>query len=46
MNNNKKPSVLGKGVANVARKMGEASTQQCWLWFHQPKVPASMKKQK
>ena len=46
MNNNKNPSMVGKGIAKVARKMGEASTQACWVWYHQPKVPESMKNKK
>lgn len=46
MENKKKPSVLGKGLAKIARKMGESSTDECWYWYHQPKVPESMKNKK
>ncbi len=34
--------IVAKKIAKVAHMMGSSSTDSCWYWFHQPKVPQSM----
>lgn len=44
-NKNSKKSLLGV-VPAIARKLGERTVSStCVLWFNQPVVPASMKKE-
>ncbi len=33
-------------IVKVARSMGNNSARNCYGWFNQPKVPASMKQEK
>lgn len=35
----------GRLLLRITKRVGETSANNCWGWYHQPKVPASMKKE-
>ena len=42
-----KPSLIMKGLAKMAKSAGDQSVRCASLyWYHQPKVPECMKKEK
>ncbi len=40
----KRTEKIGRAITNIAKKIGDVSVNQCWLWYHQPKVPKEMLK--
>lgn len=40
----KKKGKFSRVITDIAKRIGDASVNQCWGYFHQPKVPRDMKK--